>query len=313
MLKRVVITNYLGESMEYKIDGVQVDNPSGLIITSIDGLGPSKANVNMATLTTTDGNLYNSARLEGKNIVIKGEFTHASSIEEARLLSYRYFPIKKKVNVQVYTDNRSGEINGYVESNEPDIFSEHEGCQISIVCESATFSAIGESGITSGAFANVMPLFKFPFGNASLTEKLIKLGDIAETRETVIEYLGDYETGMEIHILVRGNVESNISIFKDGDNSMILKPSRISYIVPSPNNDKFVYGDEIVITTSRGKKGVKLIRGGNEYNVLNVLEKNPDWFIFHRGENRFFYRTEDDTEDELLRFTLYAPKLYEGV
>ena len=313
MVKRIVVTNYLGESMEYKIEGVQEDDPSGLFITSIEGLGPAKANVNMTTLSVTDGNYYNSARLEGKNIVINGVFTNAYSIEDSRLLSYRYFPIKKKLNIKVYTDNRAGEIDGYVESNEPAIFSEKEGCQISILCESATFSAIGESGITSGAFANVMPLIKFPFGNASLTEKLIKLGDIADIRETVIEYLGDYETGMEIHILVRGNVESDISIFKDGDNAMILKPSRISYIVPSPNNDKFVYGDEIVITTSQGKKGVKLIRGGNEYNILNVLEKNPDWFIFHRGENRFFYRTEDDTEDELLRFTLYAPKLYEGV
>ena len=85
-----------------------------------------------------------------------------------------------------------------------------------------------------------------------------------------------------------------------------------SYTEP-PNNDRLIYGDELVISTFKGKKGVKLLREGNEYNVLNILEKNPDWFILHRGGNTFIYEMSDSTEDDLVRFKLYAPKLYEGV
>lgn len=199
MLKRVIITNHLGESMEYRIDGVEVDNPSGLIITSIDGLGPVKANINMSDLATTDGQLYNSARLSGRNIVIKALFTHATSIEEARLLSYKYFPIKKKIKFRIETDNRIGEAEGYVESNEPDIFSNESSCQISILCENPYFDG-GKIGYT---FGDTIPLFKFAFGNESLDEPLIKLSEEAEvTDERRIIYDGDADTGVEIEISV---------------------------------------------------------------------------------------------------------------
>lgn len=197
MLKKVVITNCFGECMEYAIDGVQEENPSGLIITSIDGLGPVKADINMMGLATTDGQLYNSARLSGKNIVIKALFTHASSIEEARLLSYKYFPIKKKLKFHIETDNRIGEIEGYVESNEPDIFSDQSGCQISILCENAYF----DGGEVKYVFGEIIPQFKFAFGNASLDDKLIKMSEYATEKNTrTLIYDGDADTGMEIEV-----------------------------------------------------------------------------------------------------------------
>lgn len=199
MLKRVVITNHLGESMEYRIDGVEVDNPSGLIITSIDGLGPVKANINMMDLATTDGQRYNSARLSGRNLVIKALFTHATSIEEARLLSYKYFPIKKKIKFHIETDNRTAETEGYVESNEPDIFSEQSGCQISVLCENPYF----DGGKVDYVLDDTDPLFKFEFGNASLDEPLIKISeniDASEPKQVIYE--GDADTGMEIEVSV---------------------------------------------------------------------------------------------------------------
>ncbi len=197
MLKKVVITNCFGECMEYAIDGVQAENPSGLIITSIDGLGPVKADINMMDLATTDGQLYNSARLSGRNIVIKALFTHASSIEEARLLSYKYFPIKKKLKFHIETDNRIGEVEGYVESNEPDIFSDQSGCQISILCENAYF----DGGEVKYVFGEIIPQFKFAFGNASLDDKLIKMSEYATEKNTrTLIYNGDADTGMEIEV-----------------------------------------------------------------------------------------------------------------
>lgn len=139
MLKKVVVTNYLDESIEYNIEGVQTENESGLLITSIDGLGPVKATINMTEIPTADGSIFNSARLTSRNIVIEALFTYTGSIEEARHLTYKYFPVKSKVKIQVVTDERTVETEGYVESNEPDIFSEQTGCQISILCPSAYF------------------------------------------------------------------------------------------------------------------------------------------------------------------------------
>lgn len=62
MIKSVTITNYLGESV--KITLAEDDPEHGMIISSITGLGPPKANVSMTDLATMDGSLFNSARVE---------------------------------------------------------------------------------------------------------------------------------------------------------------------------------------------------------------------------------------------------------
>lgn len=236
MLKKVVITNCFGECMEYAIDGVQAENPSGLIITSIDGLGPVKADINMTDLATTDGQLYNSARLPGRNIVIKALFTHASSIEEARLLSYKYFPIKKKIKFHIETDNRIGEVEGYVESNEPDIFSEQSGCQISILCENAYF----DGGEVKYVFGETIPQFKFAFGNESLDDKLIKMSEYVEADNTDMDliYKGDADTGFKMSFgLPTEDIMDSFKVTKveatKDDKTVGLDLSKMNTLVPN--------------------------------------------------------------------------------
>ncbi len=234
MLKKVVITNYLGETVEYKIEGVQADDESGLFITSIDGLGPVKATINMMDLATTNGQLYNSARLSGRNIVIKALFTEATSIEEARLLSYKYFPIESKVNIKIVTDFRTAETDGYVESNEPDIFSEREGCQISILCEKPYFNG----GTESMTFRKIKPTFTFPFGNGSLTEKEIMLSTVtSEGNYTEYIYNGDIETGITVNAdILPSDFTSKvtgISVSDDNGKTITIDGTKIASQVPN--------------------------------------------------------------------------------
>ena len=130
MIKSVTVTNYLGESLK-----MELTNPydSGIAITDITGIGPGKADINVTELTSSDGSLYNSARLGTRNIVMTLRFMIAPDIETVRQKSYKYFPIKKELILTFETDNRSCYIAGYVESNEPVIFDENEYTQISII------------------------------------------------------------------------------------------------------------------------------------------------------------------------------------
>ena len=66
MIRSVTVTNYLGDSIQLEL---MRPEKSGLIIKSIEGLGPSDAAINMTELSTNDGALYNSARLNKRNIV----------------------------------------------------------------------------------------------------------------------------------------------------------------------------------------------------------------------------------------------------
>ena len=98
MIKKVIVTNYLGESIELELGAPE---KSGLFIRNIDGLGPGKASINTTDIASDDGSIFNSARSEQRNIVLTLGCLQVNgvtdSIETARQLTYKYFPKKKQL------------------------------------------------------------------------------------------------------------------------------------------------------------------------------------------------------------------------
>ena len=184
MIRAVTFTNYLGDSI--RLDLARPEE-SGFIIKSVTGLGPGKANINTTEIATNDGSLFNSSRMPSRNIVISLAYMWKDSIEDVRQLSYKYFPIKKKLTMLIETDNRQAEIEGYVESNDPTIFSKDEGSDISIVCPNPFFYSAGKDGINTTIFYGVEALFEFPFSNESLKDPLLEMGEIKNETEQVVK------------------------------------------------------------------------------------------------------------------------------
>lgn len=173
MIRSVTVTNYLGKSITLELGRPE---ESGFIVKNITGLGPDKATVNITEYTSEDGGIFNSARKSSKNIVMELEFmSYKETIEDVRQKSYEYFPLKREVNLKILTDNHELEIDGIVESNEPDIFSKNEGCQISIICPNPYFREIYKQETFSSGDKE---MFEFPFWND--LEPI--LGDVEKTR-----------------------------------------------------------------------------------------------------------------------------------
>lgn len=301
MIKSITVTNYLGDSI--KLD-LRRPEESGFIVTSVTGLGAGKANINMTEVATNDGGLYNSARLPKRNIVISLKFMFQETIEDMRHLSYKYFPIKKKVTMKIETDNRSAEIEGYVESNEPNIFSKDEGSDISIVCPNPFFYSSGDS---TTVFFGVEPMFEFPFSNESLTELLLIMGEIRNETERVVVYSGDAEVGVTITIHALGEA-GDITIYNTGTREVMhLDVEKLRALTGSG----IVAGDDIIICTVKGKKSVKLLRAGVETNILNCLDKTSDWFQLTKGDNVFAYTAAGGSTN--LQFKVENKIAYEGV
>lgn len=307
MLKSVTITNYLGASVTYSMEGPTIDDETGLFITGIDGLGPVKADINMTSLATANGDIFNSARLGGRNVVLKAAFTYAETIEEARLLSYKFFPIGHKVKFHIETENRIAETEGYVESNEPDIFSKQSTTQVSILCESPWFASVDEEGNQTTNFSNVIEEFEFPFSNESTTEKLIEFGSIVNKKENTVYYDGDAETGCKIVLHAIGAVEM-VSIYniKTGE-KMVLDTDKLETLT----GDKIIYGDTITINTVKGNKYIHLLRNGVTTNILNILGKDSDWFQLAKGDNLFAYTATYGEAN--IYFSVETQILFEGV
>ena len=307
MIYSIVVTNYLGDRIKLELGKPDV---SGFLIKSITGLGPAKANVNTTEVSTNDGSLFNSARLSQRNIVLDMMFintVYGESIEDLRQKSYKYFPLKKSVELTIETDNRYVKTTGYVESNEPNIFSSQEGTQISIICPDPYFYSAGEDGNNVTNFYSIDPIFEFPFSNESLDEPLLVFGEIQIKTEGVITYHGDSEIGVMIYIHAIGPA-TNINIYNTETREVMrINTEKIS----SLTGKGIVASDDIVINTAKGEKSITLIREGVSYNILNCLDKNTDWFTLAKGDNIFAFTADSGVTN--LQFRVENKVIYEGV
>lgn len=304
MIKSVTVTNYLGESLKLELAKPE---KTGIIIQKIEGLGPPTASINTTKVSSGDGDVYNSARADSRNIVFTLAFMFSPTVEDVRQKTYKYFPIKKPVTLLFETDNRVCKTTGYVESNEPDIFSDEETTQISIVCPDPYFVSAGSYENTVVTFYGVEPNFEFPFSNESLTEPLIEFGIIKNRQEENIWYDGDTEVGLIIRMHALGEVRQ-VTIYNTGTReTMKIDTDKLAEITGSG----IVNGDEITISTVKGNKYIELLRAGKTYNILNALDRNTDWFQLSKGDNRFAYTCEYGSED--LEFKMEFKTLYEGV
>lgn len=307
MIKKVEVTNNIGNKIS-----IDLSNPytTGFIIRSISGLGPPDVDVNITDIITRDGGLFNSARMNQRNIVFDIMFVRTlsgESIEAVRQKTYKYFPVKRQVSLLIETENRLVSISGYVESNEPDIFSSKESTKISIICPDPYFYDAKNGGDSVTTFYSVEPLFEFPFSNESFTERLLNMGEIDVATEGVVNYNGDSEVGMMIVIHALGLAE-NITIYNINTREQLaIDTDKIAEITGSG----IVAGDDIFINTSKGEKSITLVRNGTSYNILNCLDKNVDWFTLVKGDNLFGFTADVGISN--LQIQVINKTLYEGV
>lgn len=305
MIKSITVKNYLNDQIKLEL---MRPEKSGFIVRSIDGLGPVKANINVTDISTGDGGVFNSSRLDKRNIVIDLIFlqTEKESIEDIRQKSYKYFPIKKKVHLTVETDNHTSEIDGYVESNEPNIFSNSEGTNISIICPDPFFYSAKDN---ETLFSGVEPTFEFAFENNSTSESLLEMGSIQNKNEQIIVYDGNAEIGMSIYIHALGDA-SNITIANNlTKEKMVINTDKLKTLMGT--DYAIISGDTIIINTTKGNKSITLLREGISTNILNCVDRGSKWFTLVKGDNIFSYTAESGSLN--LQFYIVNKVAYDGV
>ena len=300
MIKKVTITNHLGESITLEL---RFPEKSGFLVRDINGLGPSKANINVVEVATHDGAIYNSARVNKRNILFDLVFIEKPTIEDTRQRSYKYFPIKRRVSLVIETDNRICVTYGYVESNEPNIFSPQESAVISIVCPDSYLFA-NENSVTF--FSVLTSLFEFPFSNESLVNKLLEFGDISLNSTKSVINSGDAAVGFIMYIHAVGSATNVVISDITTQESMTIDSTRLVTLTGSD----IVAGDDIIISTIKGSKYIYLLRGGVFTNILNCLGIDPVWLQLERGDNVFAITADSGAAN--LQVRVESQIAYEG-
>lgn len=306
MFKSVTVTNHVGDSLELPLEW---PNDAGLLISNIDGITPGNVQINSQDYAMLDGGIYNSSRMQTRNIVIEMYYGFSPHIESARHRAYQYFPVKSQIRLDFMTDERNLSIWGYVESNETEIFSEQEKGQISIVCPDPYFY---EKDTQIYELGDSTKEFEFPFSNESLTDPLICFGDFGVRNAYVVNYQGDIDVGIEIRIrFLKAQTIPKITLFDvshnqqfDVDFDAIKEKTSVSVI------DRY---SEIVISSIRGQKDIYWQRYGKRVSVIAAFDiQNFPWFYLTPGTNLFGFDAEEIYLDEF-SITIEYRGAYGGV
>lgn len=177
MLQKVEVFSSNPSAPELPLGGFMAsDDP--VQVRSIDGLGPVKAEIASTAFASGYGELLNGSSIGKRNIVLTLGLSPDwvdQTMSSLRLLLYAYFLPQAWTKLRFTSDHLPVvEIEGVVESFEPNIFSQDPEIAISILCPK--------------------PDFIEPF--ATIYTGVVDDG----TTELEFEYTGTVETGFELRI-----------------------------------------------------------------------------------------------------------------
>lgn len=263
-------------------------------IIKIIGLNPPSAHLNMSSVAGLDGSMYNSSRLNNRNVVITVRIN--GSVEDNRQRLYTFCPTKEKVRFYYKNQNRDVYIDGYVESVECDLFTNSEKAQISIICPQPYFMDTEETQVDG---SSVTALFTFPFSIEEDDPILISEYVVDNT----IDLYNDAES--EVGCLIDIDVNADIS-------TILIQNTGTGESFKLTGT--FLSGDHITINTVKGQKAVTLTREGVKSNIFSTMQKGSTFFQLAAGDNFFSYVVDGNVSNNAdidLWFTFF--KMYRGV
>lgn len=262
-------------------------------LDSVTGLNPPAASISL-TSNVGDGDEFQHSRTGRRNIVIN---LHIKGlVEENRLDIYKVIQTGKYIKLYISNKSKNVWIEGYVESNEVDNFTNDTICQISVLCPDPWFKDVVES---INAINTVQPKFHFPF--AIVNPIPFSVYETIQVLNLINE--GNVASGMTIEIAARGTIVNPIVYNRETTEFIGLGTPENPYIMEA--------GDKIVITTHPNNKKIKLVRNAVETNIFNYLTPRSTFLQVTPGDNVFTYSADDGNEHIDITFKHYSN--YEGI
>lgn len=229
-------------------------------IRNIIGLGPVRASINTTPYSSVDGESYSGNSVGKRNIVLTVGLNPNwvdQTMESLRQMLYAYFMSKQRVLLQFFSDHLpTCQIEGYVESCEPSIFSKDPEMQISVICPKPDFIAVEPTvvdGITIWAAGT----------------------------KTEVAYIGTVPTGFML------KVEASVSQPEYTGEILVIRQDpgyEPLTIVTTIDNEYF-----FVMSTLRGDKYVRSqeVGGPAQTNLMGTLVVGSVWAQLLPGVNEF--------------------------
>lgn len=311
MISKVSIKNDRNEVLTLRLA-----NPygSGFAVEDVDGLDPPVATINTAPYAGDDGASVTSTRVEPRNVVFTLRLMQMPTLstEELRRKLSRFFRLKSRVEITVYTTLRTTVTYGYVESNEISIFDNPLRAVVSLLCMDPYLFDKDNYYVYTGV-GPATPTFEFPFEDPAIDSPSIEFSlSNAGDKDLVIDNVGDEEVGVVFEIQIADDTLSFDIEKYDSTWTTVLDFMSFQLLNDILPTTGFLAGDVVRLSTVKGDKYATVIRDSTEYDIFNPLLETPglSWIYLDPGLNHIRFSPDADNDD-LSIVSWYRPG-YEG-
>jgi hypothetical protein len=251
MLNKIEVTNSRGNVFTLFME----ENDGGYQIDEIEGLDPVKATLSSTSYAGTDGEIFQSAKLPARNIKIKLDLDpdfNPKTYTDLRKDLYPFFMPKSQITMRCYLS--SGiylDVAGVVEEISAPLFQEDPEVNISIMCHQPDF----------------------------IDTRIVTISGhtVSDATNTAIDYPGTVEAGTVLTLHINRAVSGFTIYSRDEGNNL----RQLDF------TGDLLSGDELVVSSLRGNKGITLTRASVSSSFLYGRSAQSSWIEFTEGINQF--------------------------
>lgn len=285
MLTKIEVFSAQPDAPELALGGF-FPNLDPVQVLNITGLGPVKADIRSTQFATGDGELYQGASVGKRNIVMTLGFNPNwvdQTVSSLRQLLYRYFLTKAWTKLRFHSDDMpTVDIEGYVESCEPNHFSQDPEMVVSVICPKPDFIEVDAT------------IF---YGTVDDGDTLLE-----------VNYAGTVATGFEVRVVGSPTVPAYTGPLAIRAQQ---EPEAVQEVLVDPltiNGAKFYKMSSL----RHGRRVVSVLHADNStLNLLPLMTAESVWPIFKPGMNLF--SVASDAEGHGLAWTMAYFNRYGGL
>jgi hypothetical protein len=250
MLHKVDVVTRRGTTLSLDV----FENDSGYQVM-VEGLDPVKAEFSSSPYVGMDGEDFQSARLGSRQIKLHFDLVPdfvTETFATLRRKLYDYLMPKSTVKLRFYLDTGLYlDIDGVVESHSSPMIKEDPEVEVILICFQPDL--VDPNMVT--------------FNGSTVSTSTI----------TNINYPGSVDVGVVLTMHVNRNL-AGFTMYNSIEEGTL---SQLDFSYPLVN------GDQLVISSLRGSKGITLTRSGVSSSLLYGRSAQSTWIEFSRGINQF--------------------------
>lgn len=282
-------------------DRLPLANNELFTLTNVDGQTAAGTSIASNVIGGVDGDVVTNVQANPRPLIIDLRVNSGVDVEEAKRAVLKVVKVKQRGSLEWTQNDRTVVISGIVESVEMPRWNNGVVMQIALHCDQPFWEDID---FIIKQISEIIDLHYFVDAATDMLyfpEDGIAFGEYDTIRTKAFHNDGDVAVGLEISIVALDTVTNPVIYDGNGNFFGVGYGDGAKQVVMEA-------GDNIVITTHKGKKSVRINYRDSSRNLLPYIKPQSTWLQMQAGDNLFTIDSDDDNLSNMSFSLIYKQR-----